>query len=76
LQHRAGADRPHLHRGGGAPLITFGCAYYPWSWLRIFPVLQFAVLFNPLVYANEGLRGAMSPQIPHIQLSIAIGALV
>jgi ABC-2 type transport system permease protein len=58
-----------------APLVTFGCAYYPWSWLRIFPVLQYAVLLNPLVYANEGLRGAMSPQMPHIHLSIVIGAL-
>jgi ABC-2 type transport system permease protein len=58
-----------------APLITFGCAYYPWSWLRTFPPLQYVVLLNPLVYANEGLRGAMSPQMPHIQLSIAIGAL-
>jgi ABC-2 type transport system permease protein len=58
-----------------APLVTFGCAYYPWSWLRIFPVLQYAVLLNPLVYANEGLRGAMSPQMPHIDLTIVIGAL-
>jgi ABC-2 type transport system permease protein len=58
-----------------APLVTFGCAYYPWSWLRIFPVLQYAVLLNPLVYANEGLRGAMSPHMPHMRLSIVIGAL-
>jgi ABC-2 type transport system permease protein len=59
-----------------ALLVTFGCAYYPWSRLFIFPVLQYAVLLNRLVYANEGLRGAMSPQMPHIHLSIAIGALV
>ena len=58
-----------------APLVTFGCAYYPWSWLRIFPVIQYAVLLNPLVYANEGLRGAMSPHMPHMRLSIVIGAL-
>ena len=58
-----------------APWSSFGCAYYPWSWLRIFPVLQYAVLLNPLVYANEGLRGAMSPKTPHIHLSIVIGAL-
>ena len=38
-------------------------------------MLQYAVLLNPLVYANEGLRGAMSPQMPHIHLSIVIGAL-
>jgi len=37
-----------------APMIMFGCAYYPWSALKAFPVLQIAVLANPLVYASEG----------------------
>jgi ABC-2 type transport system permease protein len=58
-----------------APLITFGCAYYPWSSLRAFPGLQYAVLINPLVYANEGLRGTLAPEIPHIDTSIVIAAL-
>src|SRR5712691_11810996 len=34
-----------------APMIFFGCTYYPWSALEKFPVLQKAVLVNPLVYA-------------------------
>ena len=44
-----------------APMMMFGCAYYPWSALSSFPILQIAVLINPLVYASEGLRGALAP---------------
>jgi ABC-2 type transport system permease protein len=59
-----------------APMMMFGCAYYPWSSLSAFPVLQVAVLANPLVYASEGLRGALAPQFPHIPTLVVIGALV
>ena len=58
-----------------APMMMFGCAYYPWSSLHPFPVLQYAVLINPLVYASEGLRGTLT-QADHINTSIVIGALV
>jgi ABC-2 type transport system permease protein len=58
-----------------APMMMFGCAYYPWSFLAAFPVLQWAVLVNPLVYASEGLRGTLVPQVPHIALWIVIAAL-
>ncbi len=42
-----------------APMISFGCAYYPWSALGAFPILQKLVLINPLVYASEGLRATL-----------------
>jgi ABC-2 type transport system permease protein len=58
-----------------APMMMFGCAYYPWSALRFAPVLQYAVLINPLVYASEGLRGALMPEVPHIPGLVAVGAL-
>jgi len=58
-----------------APMIMFGCAYYPWDFLKSFPILQYAVLINPLVYANEGLRGAMAPQVPHIPTLLVIAVL-
>jgi ABC-2 type transport system permease protein len=58
-----------------APMIMFGCAYYPWSFLSSFPGLKWAVLVNPLVYANEGMRGALAPQVPHINMMIVIAAL-
>jgi ABC-2 type transport system permease protein len=48
------------------PMIFFGCAYYPWSALDHFPILQKIVLVNPLVYASEGLRSTLVPQFPHL----------
>jgi ABC-2 type transport system permease protein len=59
-----------------APMIMFGCTYYPWSALASFPVLQYAVLANPLVYASEGMRGALAPQVPHLPPAAVFGALV
>jgi ABC-2 type transport system permease protein len=50
------------------PMIFFGCTYYPWSALNSFPILQKAVLINPLVYASEGLRATLAPQFPHLPL--------
>lgn len=59
-----------------APMIFFGCTYYPWSALEKFPVMQKAVLVNPLVYASEGLRGTMVPQFPHLSMLAVVLALV
>jgi ABC-2 type transport system permease protein len=59
-----------------APMMMFGCAYYPWSMLSAFPGLQYAVLINPLVYASEGLRGALAPQVPHMPVAAVLGALL
>jgi ABC-2 type transport system permease protein len=59
-----------------APMMMFGCAYYPWAALKVFPALQYAVLINPLVYASEGLRGALAPQTPHMDPRVVLCALV
>jgi len=58
------------------PMIFFGCAYYPWSTLASFPILQKAVLVNPLVYSSEGFRAALVPGIPHLALPAVVVALV
>ena len=58
------------------PMIFFGCTYYPWSALANFPILQKVVLVNPLVYASEGLRGALVPQFPHLPVVAVFVALV
>lgn len=59
------------------PMIFFGCTYYPWSALATFPILQKIVLVNPLVYASEGLRGALVPQFPHLPIIVVmVGLLV
>jgi ABC-2 type transport system permease protein len=59
-----------------APMIFFGCTYYPWSALEKFPIMQKAVLINPLVYASEGLRGTLVPQFPHLPLWSVVAGLV
>jgi ABC-2 type transport system permease protein len=58
------------------PMIFFGCTYYPWSALRTFPILQKAVLINPLVYASEGLRATLVPQFPHLSTVAVLVALL
>jgi len=57
-----------------APMMMFGCAYYPWSFLHNFPVLQYAVLINPLVYASEELRGTLT-HVDHMNTMIVIAVL-
>ncbi len=59
-----------------APMIFFGCAYYPWQGLSAVPVLRWAVLVNPLVYVAEGLRASLTPGTPHMPLPAALLALV
>src|SRR5216117_82634 len=58
------------------PMIFFGCAYYPWETLRVIPWLQKAVLINPLVYASEGFRAAVTAQLPHMPLWGVFGGLI
>ncbi|HUL02344.1 MAG TPA: ABC transporter permease [Gemmatimonadales bacterium] len=58
-----------------APTIFFGCAYYPWQGLAAVPVLKYAVLVNPLVYVSEGMRGALTPGLPHMPLGFVWLAL-
>ena len=59
-----------------APMIFFGCTYYPWSALATFPLLQRVVLINPLVYASEGFRSALVPAFPHLAGGAILGGLV
>ncbi|HEX3534433.1 MAG TPA: ABC transporter permease [Gemmatimonadaceae bacterium] len=59
-----------------APMIFFGCAYYPWQGLSAVPVMKYAVLINPLVYVAEGMRAALTPSAPHMSLGIVVLALI
>ncbi|MEF3115008.1 ABC transporter permease [Streptomyces chrestomyceticus] len=45
------------------PAMMLGCVYFPWTALESTPWLQYAVLLNPMVYMNEGLRAVLTPQI-------------
>ncbi len=59
-----------------APMIFFGCAYYPWRRLDVVPVIKYLVLVNPMVYVAEGMRGALTPAMPHMSLVVVAIALV
>jgi ABC-2 type transport system permease protein len=57
------------------PMFFFGCAYYPWAGLDVVPPLKYGVLVNPLVYVAEGMRAAMTPSLPHMDLKVVLGAM-
>jgi len=58
-----------------APMLFFGCAYYPWRGLDAVPVMKYLVLVNPLVYVAEGLRGTLTPEVPHMPVPVSTAAL-
>jgi ABC-2 type transport system permease protein len=58
-----------------APMLFFGCTYYPWDGLHVVPWLQKAVLLNPLVYVSEGMRGVLTPGVPHMDPAVVAFAL-
>lgn len=59
-----------------APMIFFGCAYYPWRSLDAVPAIKYLVLVNPMVYVSEGMRAALTPSMPHMALPAIAGALI
>ena len=59
-----------------APMIMFGCTYYPWSGLSRVPWMKWVVLINPLVYVSEGMRAALTPTVPHMPAAAILAALV
>jgi ABC-2 type transport system permease protein len=48
------------------PITFLGCVYYPWAELYSLHWLQLGVLVNPIVYMSEGLRSALTPELPHM----------
>ena len=59
-----------------APMIFFGCTYYPWRGLDAVPAVKYLVLVNPLVYVSEGMRASLTPGIPHMPLPVVLAMLV
>lgn len=59
-----------------APMIMFGCTYYPWRGLDAVPAMKYAVLINPIVYASEGMRATLTPSVPHMPVPAILGALI
>ena len=59
-----------------APMLFFGCAYYPWRGLDVVPVMKYLVLVNPMVYVAEGMRAALTPSVPHMSIAVVGSALL
>jgi ABC-2 type transport system permease protein len=62
------------------PLLFTGSSQYPWPSLSNLRWFQVVSALNPMTYVSEGLRGLMTPGVPHIQTWIcfvaAIGSFV
>lgn len=50
------------------PGMMLGCVFYPWAALGSIRWLQILALFNPIVYATEGLRTVLTPSLPHMDV--------
>jgi ABC-2 type transport system permease protein len=59
-----------------APMVMFGCAYYPWRGLDAVPLLKWLVTINPLTYVSEAIRGTLTPSTPHMPIWVTFVALV
>ncbi|MEO7367403.1 MAG: ABC transporter permease [Gemmatimonadaceae bacterium] len=59
-----------------APMLMFGCAYYPWMGLKAVPAFQYGVLVNPLVYVAEAMRATLTPELPHMPLLASVSAMI
>lgn len=58
------------------PMISLGCTYYPWAGLKVVPAMKYLVLINPLVYVSEGMRAALTPSMPHMNVAAMLVALI
>ena len=58
-----------------APMLMFGCATIRGG-LDVIPMFKYGVLINPLVYVAEGMRGALTPQMPHMPLLASCSAML
>ena len=54
------------------PITFLGCVYYPWAALTQMRWLQIGVLINPIVYMSEGLRGALTTGLPHMNSAVVL----
>jgi ABC-2 type transport system permease protein len=57
------------------PITFLGATYYPWVSLIHADWLKWAIVVNPLLYANETLRGFIAPSIPHISEWVSLPVL-
>jgi ABC-2 type transport system permease protein len=58
------------------PLLFTGSSQYPWPSLEKLRWFQVISAANPMTYVSEGLRGALIPQVPHIEPWICVVVLL
>jgi len=58
------------------PLSFLGAIFYTWPSLEPIPIVQYALLANPLVYVSEGFRAALVPSERHLSLAIVYPAMI
>ena len=56
------------------PMMWLGATLFPWSALHVIPWVQDLALADPLTYASEGLRAAVTSQ-PHLSLLVVYPVL-
>jgi ABC-2 type transport system permease protein len=63
------------------PMLFTGCSQYPWPSLNHLRWFQVVTAFNPMTYASEGMRAALTPSVPHMRpwvcvLGLAVSVLL
>ncbi len=58
------------------PMTFLGAVYYPWQSLSPLAWLKWTVLINPLIYLSEGMRLALTKDVPHMQVWAIYVAIV
>jgi ABC-2 type transport system permease protein len=58
------------------PLLFTGSTQFPFLQLSSLRWFQVICALNPITYVSEGLRGALTPQIPHLPAWVCFCALV
>jgi ABC-2 type transport system permease protein len=48
------------------PMLFTGCSQYPWPSLSHLRWFQVVTAFNPMTYASEGMRAALTPSVHHM----------
>ena len=58
------------------PVTFLGAGYYSWASLSALPVVKILILVNPMTWVCEALRGAVTPDVPHMAPALAIAGTV
>jgi ABC-2 type transport system permease protein len=58
------------------PLLFTGSAQFPFPELAAVPWFRVLCAVNPMTYVSEGLRGSLTPEVPHLPGLFCVGGLI